>query len=138
MSCRPWCLALLAVALAACGSTSSADSASVSGRITDSSGHAFANAVVVVGEGATRRAVITGPSGTYAFAGLPTGAVSVHTFAPGAIYDPGHGLRPFSPGNKSRQAGQGERFPIISRVGHGAGRIADRASQAPPTPSSRS
>jgi hypothetical protein len=90
-------LALVALVLiTACGSRGAA--ASLAGTVEDSAGRPLAGAAVVVGDGSVRRADLTDASGTYRFDRLATGRVPVHVFAPGMIYDPGHGLHPLSPG----------------------------------------
>lgn len=125
----PWCMLLMAFFVGACGSERPV-TASVVGRITDASGQVIPDAVVVVGDGPTRRAAVTGTSGTYSFDGLSPGQVSVHVFAPGVIYDAGHGLRPFMPGkttyNVSLRANPpslGPTFVGIPTVSRSANRI---------------
>jgi carboxypeptidase family protein len=113
-----WARAAVGVALlllSGCGGR--AATATLIGTVADSRGRPLAGAAVVVGEGSTRRGVITGANGDYRFDVLPTGRIPVEVFAAGMIYDPGHNLQPLSAGANTydvrlttQPAGAGPRF----------------------------
>ena len=102
------------LSLAACGSS---NDASLSGKIADSAGQPLPGAVVVVGDGAMRKAVVVGHDGNYSLDNAATGNTPVHVFAAGFVYDAGHQLKSLNSGDntynvrlKPQPAGHGPTF----------------------------
>ena len=118
-------IAITLLSLAACGGGS--NDASLTGKIADSDGQALPGAVVVVGDGAVRTAVVVGHDGTYSLDNIATGNTPVHVFAPGFVYDPGHQLPSLNSGSntydvrlKPQPSGHGPTFtadPTVTRSG---------------------
>lgn len=118
-------IAVTLASMAACGGGS--NDASLSGKIADSDGQPLPGAVVVVGDGNVRTAVVVGHDGTYSLDNLATGNTPVRVFAPGFVYDPGHNLKALNSGSNSydvrlkpQAAGHGPVFtadPTISVQG---------------------
>lgn len=114
-----------ALVLSACGASS--PDANISGKIADSAGQALPDAVIVVGDGQIRKATVTNTHGDYSLSNQLTGNTPVHVFAPGFIYDPGHGLKSLNSGDNTynvrlnpQPAGSGPTFsgdPTISVSG---------------------
>jgi hypothetical protein len=110
--------------VAACGSS---NDASLSGKIADSAGQPLPGAVVVAGDGATRKAAVAGHDGSYSLDSVATGSTPVHVFAPGFVYDPGHQLKSLNSGDntynvrlKPQRAGHGATFtaePTVTILG---------------------
>lgn len=92
-------IAVTLASMAACGGGS--NDASLSGKVMDSAGQALPGAVVVVGNGNTRTAVVVGHDGTYSLNNVATGSTPVHVFAPDFVYDPGHNLKSLNSGDNS-------------------------------------
>lgn len=118
-------IAVTLASMAGCGGGS--NDASLSGKVMDSAGQALPGAVVVVGNGSTRTAVVAGHDGTYSLHNVTTGNTPVHVFAPDFVYDPGHNLKSLNSGDnnydvrlKPQPAGHGPVFtadPTITTQG---------------------
>src|SRR6516164_4738072 len=66
-----------------------AESASVRGVVTDTTGALVPSATVTLtGQGRLRRIEVTGPQGSYTFANLPPGAYTLEASAPQLILAP--------------------------------------------------